>query len=72
MIFTFLLLMFHTLSESSKEKNQDMEEVKLSKNAQFRAIQPSPSTLSFVEDNVICFYKSYLVWQHELIIVFLL
>lgn len=72
MIFTFLLLMFHTLSESSKEKNQDMEEVKLSKNAQFRAIQPSPSILSFVEDNVICFYKSYLVWQHELIIVFLL
>lgn len=27
--------------------------VEMSKNAQFRAIQPSPSILSFVEDNVI-------------------
>lgn len=41
------------VNESSKEKNQDMEEVKLSKNAQFRAIQPSPSILSFVEDNLL-------------------
>lgn len=41
--------------EKAKEKKKDLEKnVEMSKNAQFRAIKPSPSMLSFVEDNVIC------------------
>lgn len=40
--------------ENAKEKKKDMEKnVEMSKNAQFRAIQPSPSILSFVEDNLL-------------------
>ncbi|KAI8574089.1 hypothetical protein RHMOL_Rhmol01G0327700 [Rhododendron molle] len=38
----------------TKEKKEDAEKnesVEMSKNAQFRAIKPSPSVLSFVEDN---------------------
>ncbi|KAI8539265.1 hypothetical protein RHMOL_Rhmol09G0168600 [Rhododendron molle] len=38
----------------TKEKKEDAEKnesVEMSKNAQFRAIKPSPSILSFVEDN---------------------
>ncbi|KAE8039392.1 hypothetical protein FH972_011809 [Carpinus fangiana] len=39
--------------ESAKEKKKDLEkQTEISKNAQFRAIQPSPSILSFVEDNI--------------------
>lgn len=43
------------IDEKSKEKTVDLgeDEVKLSKNAQFRAIQPSSSILSFVEDNLL-------------------
>ncbi|OIT00780.1 PREDICTED: methyl-CpG-binding domain-containing protein 13 [Nicotiana attenuata] len=44
----------------SKDKNKEKQEdsakdktVELSKNAQFRAIRPSPSILSFVEDNLL-------------------
>ncbi|KAJ4972341.1 hypothetical protein NE237_005440 [Protea cynaroides] len=36
-----------------KTKADPEEETELSKNAQFRAIQPSPSILSFVEDNLL-------------------
>ncbi|KAF3454819.1 hypothetical protein FNV43_RR05267 [Rhamnella rubrinervis] len=40
--------------ESTKEKKRDLEEkADISKNAQFREIQPSPSILSFVEDNLL-------------------
>ncbi|KAL4610889.1 hypothetical protein ACB092_08G085000 [Castanea dentata] len=40
--------------ESAKEKKKDLEEnAKMSKNAQFRTIQPSPSILSFVEENLL-------------------
>lgn len=39
------------VEEKKKEFKKDAE---MSKNAQFRAIKPSPSMLSFVEDNVIC------------------
>ncbi|KAL5580547.1 hypothetical protein UlMin_012989 [Ulmus minor] len=40
--------------ESTKEKKKDSEEKdEMSKNAQFRAIQPSPSILSYVEDNLL-------------------
>lgn len=43
------------MAETLKEKENDVEEkAEISKNAQFRAIQPSPSILSYVEDNVIC------------------
>ncbi|TKY45331.1 GTP-binding protein EngB [Spatholobus suberectus] len=38
--------------EKEKEKESDKEH-KMSKNAQFRAIQPSPSILSFVEKNLL-------------------
>lgn len=50
-LFFFLHIFF---AESTKEKDEDLEKnVTISKNAQFRAIQPSPSILAFVEDNVI-------------------
>ncbi|MBA0762020.1 hypothetical protein Gotri_024580 [Gossypium trilobum] len=40
--------------ESKKDKKKDLEEnAAMSKNAQFRGIQPSPSILSFVEDNLL-------------------
>lgn len=40
------------IDESNKEKKKDSEKKnEISGNAQFRAIQPSPSILSFVEDN---------------------
>lgn len=34
-------------------EEEEAEKVELSKNAQFRAIKPSSSILTFVEDNVI-------------------
>ncbi|KAH7654045.1 GTP-binding protein ribosome biogenesis YsxC protein [Dioscorea alata] len=37
----------------SNEEKPEVKEVEPSKNAQFRAIQPSPSILSFVEDNLL-------------------
>ncbi|XP_015573848.1 tRNA modification GTPase MnmE isoform X1 [Ricinus communis] len=41
-------------NENPKEKEKEVEEVgEMSKNAQFRAIKPSPSILSFVEDNLL-------------------
>ncbi|CBI15835.3 unnamed protein product, partial [Vitis vinifera] len=41
-------------NESIKEKDEDLEKnITMSKNAQFRAIQPSPSILAFVEDNLL-------------------
>ncbi|KAK4765474.1 hypothetical protein SAY86_026564 [Trapa natans] len=40
--------------EKTKEEKNDWEDsVEISKNAQFRAIQPSPSIISFVEDNLL-------------------
>ncbi|CAK9142703.1 unnamed protein product [Ilex paraguariensis] len=46
-------------NDNSKEKKEDVEKnVEMSKNAQFRAIQPSLSVLSFVEDNVNCSRQS--------------
>ncbi|XP_042502771.1 myb-like protein X isoform X2 [Macadamia integrifolia] len=43
-----------SVNESIVKKKSDPEEkTELSKNAQFRAIQPSPSILSFVEDNLL-------------------
>ncbi|KAJ4719169.1 putative GTP binding protein [Melia azedarach] len=42
------------IDEKAKEKKKDLEKnVEMSKNAQFRAIKPSPSMLSFVEDNLL-------------------
>lgn len=42
-------------SGNKEEKKKDSEkEREMSQNAQFRAIQPSPSILTFVEKNVIC------------------
>ena len=49
-LWSLIILMFiclHCHTEMVVEKKTEM-----SKNAQFRAIQPSPSILSFVEDNV--------------------
>jgi len=40
-------ILFTGHADKSEEKDSE-----ISKNAQFRAIQPSPSILSFVEDNV--------------------
>ncbi|CAO2829707.1 unnamed protein product [Amaranthus hypochondriacus] len=42
------------LKEKEKDKEkEEHEKVNLSKNAQFRAIKPSPSILAFVEDNLL-------------------
>ncbi|KAE8712680.1 P-loop containing nucleoside triphosphate hydrolases superfamily protein isoform 4 [Hibiscus syriacus] len=42
------------INECKKDKKKDLEEnAPMSKNAQFRGIQPSPSILSFVEDNLL-------------------
>ncbi|CAN1155791.1 Probable GTP-binding protein EngB [Linum perenne] len=44
---------FGLLLETAKVKKKQMEkEAIMSKNAEFRAIKPSPSILSFVEDNI--------------------
>uniref|UniRef100_A0A0R0EX82 Uncharacterized protein n=1 Tax=Glycine max TaxID=3847 RepID=A0A0R0EX82_SOYBN len=43
--------------EEKKNEKESEKEPKMSKNAQFRAIQPSPLILSFVEKNVISFGK---------------
>ncbi|KAM7496373.1 hypothetical protein LguiA_020787 [Lonicera macranthoides] len=43
-------------NDNTKEKKEDLEDNKnaeMSMNAQFRAIQPSPSILSFVEENLL-------------------
>ncbi|XP_040991944.1 uncharacterized protein LOC121238915 isoform X1 [Juglans microcarpa x Juglans regia] len=42
------------INESTKEKEKDLEKKnEMSRNAQFRAIQPSPSILTYVEDNLL-------------------
>ncbi|XVF20411.1 hypothetical protein REPUB_Repub11eG0196300 [Reevesia pubescens] len=42
------------INESTREKKNDLgENAAMSKNAQFREIQPSPLILSFVEDNLL-------------------
>lgn len=60
--FIFLLVFLACFPDIVKEKNEDPKtnNVELSKNAQFRAIRPSPSILSFVEDNVISFHISFM------------
>ncbi|GAB2217831.1 hypothetical protein Droror1_Dr00001043 [Drosera rotundifolia] len=51
------------LNEKVEEKKkQEPEQVELSKNAQFRAIKPSPSLLSFVEENLLGRRRS-IEWQ---------
>nr|POE55095.1 putative gtp-binding protein engb [Quercus suber] len=50
--------------ESGKEKKKDLEEnTKMSKNAQFRTIQPSPSILSFVEENLLGRRRLIELWK---------
>ncbi|KAG6680880.1 hypothetical protein I3842_13G064600 [Carya illinoinensis] len=42
------------INKSTKEKEKDLEKKnEMSRNAQFRAIQPSPSILTYVEDNLL-------------------
>ncbi|KAK3423881.1 hypothetical protein EUGRSUZ_F00631 [Eucalyptus grandis] len=41
------------IEENTNESKGPEKNVEMSKNAQFRAIQPSPSILSFVEDNLL-------------------
>lgn len=48
--FDCFLLYSDAIQKKESDENKDVE---ISKNAQFRAIQPSPSILSFVEENVI-------------------
>ncbi|CAN1155781.1 Probable GTP-binding protein EngB, partial [Linum perenne] len=51
------------VDETAKVKKKQMEkEAIMSKNAEFRAIKPSPSILSFVEDNVICIFRNKLTF----------
>ncbi|KAJ4828918.1 hypothetical protein Tsubulata_008091 [Turnera subulata] len=42
-----------TMAEHTKDKKKEVKDVEMSKNAQFRAIKPSPSILSYVEDNLL-------------------
>lgn len=52
------------INESAKEKKKDLEkQTEISKNAQFRAIQPSPSILSFVEDNLLGRRRLIELWR---------
>ncbi|KAF4380589.1 hypothetical protein F8388_009714 [Cannabis sativa] len=54
--------------DSKTEKKNVMEEpAEVSKNAQFRAIQPSSSILSYVEDNVICMRPSDFLGRRRMI-----
>ena len=53
-ILSFLDICFSDNTTEQKEDSDTEEDTELSKNAQFRAIQPSPSIISFVEENVIC------------------
>ncbi|KAF8023800.1 hypothetical protein BT93_F1092 [Corymbia citriodora subsp. variegata] len=41
------------IEENTKENKEPEENVEMSNNARFRAIQPSPSILSFVDDNLL-------------------
>lgn len=60
------------MAETLKEKENDVEEkAEISKNAQFRAIQPSPSILSYVEDNVICMTGLLMFWIYDIDYLFL-
>lgn len=70
MLFTVYMSIFRTsslwfpklISGSKEEKEKEKEsekEPKMSKNAQFRAIQPSPLILSFVEKNVIYMSRDF-------------
>lgn len=49
----FLFSKFYFLTFGRRTENVAETKTEMSKNAQFRAIQPSPSILSFVEDNVL-------------------
>ncbi|XP_021746605.1 uncharacterized protein LOC110712446 [Chenopodium quinoa] len=42
-----------TNQQKKEEKKEEVDKVELSMNAQFRAIKPSPSILTFVEDNLL-------------------
>lgn len=62
MLFLGLWLLVTCSLGPTKEKKEDAEKnesVEMSKNAQFRAIKPSPSVLSFVEDNVMSLRKAF-------------
>ncbi|OMP02321.1 hypothetical protein COLO4_11191 [Corchorus olitorius] len=52
--FDFVTGVLDFSPESKEKKNKNLEEnATMSMNAQFRAIQPSPSILSYVEDNLL-------------------
>lgn len=55
-LLTLLFLYPFSVSRKEKKKNVGEKNVEMSKNAQFRAIQPSQSILSYVEENVILWY----------------
>ncbi|KAG6752534.1 hypothetical protein POTOM_044775 [Populus tomentosa] len=48
-----------------ERKAELKEDAGMSKNAKFHAIQPTPSILSYVEDNVICVKKASNVWKND-------
>lgn len=66
-----LLLFLYLFSVGSKEKKKNDKEktVEMSKNAQFRAIQPSQSILSYVEENVILHDQIFVVYLIFYIII---
>lgn len=65
LIAAFLMCCFFFLFRSEglrvKNKKDAVKSVEMSKNAQFRAIQPSHSILSYVEENVIYMIISFMV-----------
>jgi hypothetical protein len=62
MTHSYLIFRKYTI----ERKTELEEDAGMSKNAQFRAIQPSPSILSSVEDNVIFVKKASDVWKNDL------
>ena len=55
-----MLNLFFSCANTEASTEQKVEKsIEVSRNAQFRAIQPSPAILSFVEDNVLIILVSF-------------
>lgn len=64
-LLTCCFFILFSVSHKEKKKNdKEKKSVEMSQNAQFRAIQPSQSILSYVEENVIYrfFVVSYIIF----------
>lgn len=61
-LLTCCFFILFSVSHKEKKKNdKEKKSVEMSQNAQFRAIQPSQSILSYVEENVILYDLIYVI-----------